>query len=166
METDTHVFFYGHKPNSLGVHVFSQWYMVNFTEKIGGKVWTYTSAEQYMMAQKALLFGDEYYFTQIMGTNDPKKIKQYGRLVKNFDPDVWDEHKFELVVDGNRLKFEQNPEIMAVLKKTKKKIIVEASPYDKIWGIGLTAADAVKIPENKWPGENLLGKALQVVRGT
>ena len=164
METGTHVFFYGHKPNNLGVNVFSQWYMINFSEKIKGKKWTYTSAEQYMMAQKALLFGDEHYFTEIMATNDPKKIKQYGRLIKNFDPDVWDEHKFEIVVQGNRLKFGQNPELMERLMKTKKKIIVEASPFDKIWGIGITAAEAIKIPENKWPGENLLGKALMTIR--
>lgn len=164
METADYVFFYGHKPNKLGVHVFSQWYEIDFFEKVNGVKHYYTSAEQYMMAQKALLFDDQYYFEKIMATSDPKKIKQYGRLIKNFDADIWDENKFDIVVRGNRLKFGQNPELWDRLKKTKNKTIVEASPYDKIWGIGLTANEAIKIPEDKWPGENLLGKALMKVR--
>jgi ribA/ribD-fused uncharacterized protein len=117
-----------------------------------------------MMAHKAMLFGDDKNLTKILSTNDPSKHKALGRKITNFDPDIWNEHKFDIVTQGNRLKFGQNPELLKRLLDTGQKIICEASPYDKIWGIGLRAEQAVKIPNSKWPGSNLLGKALMLVR--
>lgn len=87
-----------------------------------------------------------------------------GRQVKDFDQIEWDENKFDIVVRGNYLKFTQNKMLMKRLLETKNKIIVEAAPRDKIWGIGLSYKKAIEIPENKWPGKNLLGKALMEVR--
>lgn len=164
METKTHVFFYGHKPNNIGVHIFSQWYPADFVEKKGAKQLNFKYTEQYMMAHKALLFDDTVIFKKIMSSSDPGEIKQLGRQVKNFNPTKWGEHKFEIVTEGNRLKFGQNLDMLDRLLKTEEKIIVEASPYDKIWGIGLSIQDAIKIPEDKWPGQNLLGQALMRVR--
>ena len=165
METEKYVFFYGHAPNNLGLQVFSQWFPITFTEYIEKDTpIIYSNMEQYMMVHKALLFGDHYYLEKIMGTTQPALIKQYGRKIRGFDPDIWDGHKFDIVVEGNRLKFSQNPALMKRLLETNDKIIVEASPYDKIWGIGLKKEVAVNIPESKWPGQNLLGKALMIVR--
>lgn len=165
METSKYVFFFGDKANKIGVNIFSQWFPVDFVEYLDKKTKiTYRNAEQYMMAQKALLFGDTFYFKKIMETINPATIKHYGRKISGFDPKIWDDNKFNIVVQGNRLKFGQNPELMKRLLETGIKTIVEASPYDKVWGIGLTAEQAAKLPENAWPGENLLGKALMVVR--
>lgn len=164
METNDYVFFYGHTPNNCGLHVFSQWYPITFKEKLGDLEFAYSNAEQYMMAHKAMLFGDDYYLKKILEESDPGKVKKFGRCINNFDPDVWDKHKFNIVVQASRLKFGQNSALMERLLKTGTKTIVEASPYDKIWGIGLTKEKAVKIPEDEWPGLNLLGKALMVVR--
>ena len=165
METEKYVFFVGHKPNKIGVQFFSQWYPCTFVEDFNEETnITYSCAEQYMMAHKALLFGDHQIYDQVMKSNNQDEIKSLGRKIKGFNQQIWDEHKFNIVVNGNRLKFEQNPQMMVRLLETGSKTIVEAAHYDKIWGIGLRAEDAVKIPESKWPGENLLGKALMVVR--
>ncbi|AKI80353.1 hypothetical protein [Niemeyer virus] len=165
METDKYVFFHGANKNQAGVHIFSQWFPVNFKEYLNGEVFSeYVSAEQYMMAHKALLFGDTFHFKKIMECSKQCKIKYLGRRVRNFNPTVWDKNKFDIVTEGNRLKFSQNPDLMKRLLETGNKTIVEASPSDKIWGIGLTAQQAVNIPENKWPGKNLLGKVLMKVR--
>lgn len=164
METDDYVFFFGHTPNKSGIHIFSQWYPINFVENLGDGEIHYVNTEQYMMAHKAMLFDDDEYFEKIMSEMDPSKIKALGRKIRNFDPNIWDECKFDIVVNGNRLKFGQNPDLLKRLLKSGDKTIVEASPYDKVWGIGLRATQAIKIPENKWPGENLLGKALMIVR--
>ena len=165
METAKYVFFYGHTPNASGLNVFSQWFPVSFVEKLDKNTpIKFANAEQYMMAHKAMLFGDDYQLKQIMDTPNPLIVKQLGRKIKNFDPVIWDDNKFDIVVQGNRLKFSQNPALMKRLLETKNKTIVEAAPNDKIWGIGLKKEDAVKIPEDQWPGQNLLGKVLMVVR--
>lgn len=161
METDLYVFFYGHHPNPLKTHYFSQWYKCNFTNSTGI---TFSSAEQYMMYKKALLFKDKNIAKQILESNDPGEIKQLGRKVKNYDENTWNKFKYKIVVRGNKLKFSQNQKLLDRLLETTDKLLVEASPYDKIWGIGLTANNAIKISQNKWPGENLLGKALCEVR--
>lgn len=165
METEKYVFFWGHTPNAIGVHIFSQWYPVTFVEKMDELTpITYSNAEQYMMAHKAMLFGDDLYLKKILASTDPGKIKKYGRAIRGFDPEIWNGHKFDIVVEGNRLKYSQNPALMKRLADTGNKTIVEAAPYDKIWGIGLKKEAAVKIPESKWAGQNLLGKALMIVR--
>lgn len=167
METNTHVFFYGDKPNKISVHIFSQWYPIPFTEYFGNDLETkldYCSTEQYMMAHKALLFGDALNYEKIMNTTNPAAIKKYGRLIKGFDPDTWDDCKLDIVTKGNRLKFNQNAPLLSRLMETGNKILVEASPYDAIWGIGLSANQAISMHPSQWPGSNLLGQALMTVR--
>jgi ribA/ribD-fused uncharacterized protein len=115
-----------------------------------------------MMAGKARLFGDVETEAKIMKTTDPRTIKKLGRAVKNFDEKKWNEHKYKIVLAGNIFKFSQNPELKKWLLDTGNKTIVEASPYDKIWGIGYGAKNAMDNMD-KW-GLNLLGKAVQEVR--
>lgn len=165
METEQFVFFYGHHPNSLGIHVFSQWYSVSFVEYFDKETKIkYSNMEQYMMAHKALLFGDSKYYKKIMSTTDPYLIKKYGRLIRDFDEKIWNQYKFDIIVNGNKLKFKQNPKLLKRLLETKNKILVEASPFDKIYGCGLNTKTALKTDQSQWPGTNLLGKALMEVR--
>lgn len=125
---------------------------------------TYNCVEQYMMAKKALLFGDTDIYSKIITATDPDEIKANGRLVKSFDPDVWDECKREIVYAGNYAKYDQNLDLLAKLINTGDAILAEASPLDKIWGIGLDKEDPLaKSPEN-WKGENLLGGILEEIR--
>lgn len=156
------VYFWGEKPGKNGVTetCLSQWYDVIF-EVDGVK---YHTAEQYMMAQKALLFKDEEVFGEIMAATNPRDYKKLGRKIKNFDPKAWDEKKYEIVVNGNKAKFGQNPELKEYLLSTGTAILAEASPYDKIWGIGLYPSNAAKGTVEDWRGQNLLGFALMEVR--
>ena len=155
------VFFWGHrKGKKIGKTCFSQWYEIEF--EVDGH--RYNCAEQYMMAQKAWLFKDIEIFSKILDARDPKEIKALGREVKNFEPKIWNQHKFEIVVKGNLGKFGDNPELKDYLLSTRDKILVEASPYDKIWGIGMKVeTPGIENPSN-WKGENLLGFALMEVR--
>lgn len=91
-------------------------------------------------------------------------IKHLGRKVKNYDDSVWCKKRFNIVKFGLTLKFSQNPKLKEQLLAVGSKKLVEASPYDKIWGIGLSYEDAKNVPENKWPGLNLLGKVLDEVK--
>jgi ribA/ribD-fused uncharacterized protein len=139
--------------------IASQWHPSPFVDAKGNK---YQNCEQYMMAEKARLFGDEKTELEIMNSDDPKTIKALGRRVKNFDIKKWEQNREEIVYQGNLLKFQQNPEMMKWLLTTKGKTLVEASPYDSIWGIGYDKYNALK-NQSKW-GLNLLGKAIQKVR--
>jgi hypothetical protein len=141
---------------------FSQWYKSEFTEN--GK--TFCTAEQYMMYQKAMLMGDPNTAARIMQTNNPRVQKQLGREIQGFNAQLWDENKERIVYEGNMLKFTQNPELKEALMDTGESIIVEASPVDSIWGIGMDADHAIRVEPSKWPGLNLLGKAIMKVRGT
>ena len=125
---------------------------------------TYACAEQYMMAQKARLFKDDEILKQILDTNDPKKMKALGQKVKSFNQSVWDANKFDIVLKGNYAKFSQNEELKAFLLATKNYVLVEASPLDKIWGIGLKENDKNAKNPLLWKGKNLLGFALMEVR--
>ena len=136
----------------------SQWYPTKFVFK--GV--TYTSSEQWMMAMKAASMNDYLSYAKIMSSSDPQYIKQLGREVKDYDDDKWSKERYEVVVFGNYLKFNQNNELREWLINTKDQIIVEASPTDKIWGIGLSVKDAYAGKE--WQGNNLLGKAIMDVR--
>lgn len=139
---------------------FSQWHKSKFV--VNGI--QYCTAEQFMMAEKARLFDDEDICRQILETNNAKKQKALGRQVKDFNPTVWDKHKFSIVYLGNYAKFTQNEELKATLLNTGNTTLVEASPYDKIWGIGLSEDDIKASDRNQWKGENLLGKVLDSVR--
>lgn len=157
------LFFWGHTPpvdGAVGKHIFSQWWPSPFTvEGI-----TYVTAEHWMMAQKALLFGDTAIHQQILDTPSPKEAKALGRLVKSFDPTIWEMHRFDKVCTGNAHKFSQHPEYRAYLLATGDRILVEASPVDTIWGIGLTEKSPHAIDPHQWRGLNLLGFALMEVR--
>lgn len=157
-----YLFFYGHKKNaeSIGDECLSQWYDCKFT--INGR--TIHTAEQYMMSQKAAVFGDKETFKKIMSANHPKQYKALGRQIKNFNQETWDKAKYKIVLDGNLLKFSQNEELKQFLLSTGDKILVEASPYDKVWGIGMSAENFECINPGAWNGENLLGFALMEVR--
>ena len=160
---DKYIFFWGHNeknPGEITKKCLSQWYNCLF--EVDGI--TYYTAEQYMMSQKALLFNDNETNLKIMQEKDPKTYKALGRQVKNFDPSIWDKNKFEIVVKGNTAKFSQNEELKKFLLNTNDKILVEASPHDKIWGIGMDENHKDILDPTKWKGENLLGKALMKAR--
>ncbi|MCD7801275.1 MAG: NADAR family protein [Ruminococcus sp.] len=123
------------KDNSIDESCLSQWYNCSFTvDNI-----TYNTAEQYMMSKKALLFHDIQTFERIMNADNPNQYKRLGRKVKDFDIKVWKSNRFNIVLDGNLAKFSQNQGLKDFLLSTKNRVLVEASPYDTIWGIGLSA---------------------------
>lgn len=113
-----------------------------------------------MMAEKARLMGDNEVREQILATDDPREIKKLGRVVKDFDARLWDMEKSQVVVNGNLHKFGQNPELRDFLLSTGDKVLVEASPYDKIWGIGLDANILMPAPLSCGKGKTSLGSHL------
>lgn len=125
---------------------------------------SYVHTEQYMMAQKALLFDDQEIFAAIMKETSPKKCKALGRKVRHFDNSVWNREKEKIMFDGCYAKFSQNADLKEFLLSTGDKILAEASPLDRIWGIGLSADNPKATDPNAWPGQNLLGKTLMKVR--
>ncbi len=125
---------------------------------------TYNCAEQYMMAEKALLFEDQEAWELIMASIDPKEMKALGKKIKKFNQEDWDAAKYSIVLNGNYHKFSQNEEMMAFLIGTGNKILVEASPLDTIWGIGLSENNSKAHNPTTWRGSNLLGFALMEVR--
>lgn len=155
--------FWGHTQKAVNIvdkSCLSQWFPAKF--EVDGV--SYRNTEQFMMAQKAKLFRDDEIFQKILQTNNPKEIKALGRLVKNYKEQVWAEHRYAIVVQGNFAKFSQNVELKQFLLNTSNKVIVEASPYDKVWGIGLTTDDENAEKPLQWKGLNLLGFALMDVR--
>lgn len=140
---------------------FSQWYPHDMV--IQGV--TYNCCEQYMMAQKALTFNDSESHGHIMATKDPRKQKALGRQVKNFSAPIWDKVSRDIVFQANLAKF-SDPELKAYLMSFGQEEIVEASPYDKIWGIGLGEDDPRALDKSQWQGLNWLGEALMQVRET
>lgn len=157
------LFFWGHRPSPDGRIIkscFSQWWPAPF-EVNGVK---YTTAEQFMMAEKARLFADLGTLEKILATADPSAIKQLGREVAGYSEECWAEHRYSIVLRGNLAKFGQNPELAAFLKQTGDTVLVEASPYDRVWGIGLKADDKAAESPASWRGPNLLGFALMEVR--
>lgn len=154
-------FFWGHKTNdTITKSCFSQWFPGSFEEN--GIV--YKTAEHYMMAGKARLFNDAEMEKEILKATTPNQAKALGRKVKDFDPKLWDEHKYQIVTQGNLLKFSQNQKFKDFLLSTGDKVLVEASPYDRIWGIGMLETDNRAENPLLWNGENLLGFALMEVR--
>lgn len=154
MITDKYVFFWG--------GVCSQWCPSLFV--IDGL--QYNCAEQYMMAKKAMLFGDMEAYSKIMTTTDPSVQKAAGRKVKNFNKEVWEDKCRGYVYDANYAKFTQNPHMLEELISYGDREIVEASPEDKIWGIGLHESDERVHDKSKWQGTNWLGEAIMKVRET
>lgn len=157
------LFFWGHqktKDGSISKTCFSQWWKSVF-EVNGIK---YSSAEHWMMAEKARLFNDEEILKEILNSKSPAQAKALGRKVKKFDNKLWSENCYNIVKKGNYEKFLQNEDLKQFLLNTKKRVLVEASPVDKIWGIGLAQDNPQVELASKWKGDNLLGFALMEVR--
>lgn len=163
VERAKYLCFWGHRPlpgGEIGKPCLSQWWPAPFEEE--GDL--FRTAEHYMMAEKARLFGDEETRARILEASSPAAAKKLGRSVCGFEESRWKAARFDIVVRGNLLKFGQHPELRAFLLGTGTRVLVEASPVDRIWGIGLTADDSRAANPEKWQGLNLLGFALMEVR--
>lgn len=156
------LFFWGHrgKPDRVTKACFSQWWPAGFT--VDGL--HYPTTEHWMMAEKARLFGSDAIAAQILREAEPKAVKALGRKVEGFDAATWDARKMDIVVAGNTHKFGQNPALRDFLLATGDQVLVEASPVDPVWGIGLAADHPDAATPARWRGENLLGFALMRVR--
>ena len=126
---------------------------------------SYSCMEQFMMAEKARIFKDTATWTKIMNTSIPKEQKDLGRQVSNYNEEVWSNCRFDIVSKGIVQKFKQNQELLEMFLDTGNNILVEASPYDTVWGIGMSVNDDGAFEPSKWKGQNLLGKALMAARG-
>lgn len=124
----------------------------------------YVCAEQFLMAAKAMLFGDLAAHEKIMLTNSPREMKDFGRRVKNFNKTVWDANKMFIMRTGLYYKFTQNEELKTGLLLTGDRILIEASPYDHVWGVGLGPNDKRLLNTDEWRGQNLLGQCLMDIR--
>lgn len=155
--------FWGHRPQrdgSVGRGCLSQWWPAPFT--VGGV--RYATAEHWMMAGKARIFGDPEAERRILAAASPAAAKAAGRKVRGFDEAVWQRERSELVAEGSRHKFGQHPDLRGYLLATAGRVLVEASPLDRIWGIGLAADDERAADPARWRGLNLLGFALMDAR--
>ena len=141
---------------------FSQWTPSPFT----GDLVEYSSAEQFMMASKGRLFGDDSALSAILATNDPREHKRLGRQVRHFDHDSWQEERESIALEGNLANFSQNEDLRLTLLHTGQCRLVEASPHDSLWGIGLRACDYRASSPGTWRGSNLLGQTLEHVLET
>jgi ribA/ribD-fused uncharacterized protein len=156
------MFFWGHQRPGSGVSAscLSQWYGAPFV--IGSD--RYPTAEHCMMAEKAALFADDEIRAKVLAAPNPGAAKALGRHVRGFDEARWVEARFAIVCRANEAKFTQSPELGAFLAQTGNRVLVEASPVDRIWGIGLAQDDECAGNPNQWRGLNLLGFALMQVR--
>lgn len=123
----------------------------------------YNCMEQFLMAEKARLFNDKFIRNKILKTKKPNQQKALGRKVRNFNEEVWNNNKINIILKGLEAKFNQNIDLKNKLINTKDAILIEASPFDKIWGVGVDCKTAKKSFET-WNGENLLGFALMYIR--
>ncbi len=158
-----YLFFWGHNPKIAGridESCLSNWYPAQF--RLEGI--EYKTTEHYMMSEKARLFGDEKIQKQILQARTPAEAKSLGRKVSCFVEDIWHKHRFEIVVRGNTGKFSQNGKLGEFLVHTGNRVLVEASPNDRIWGIGMGKNHQDREKPEEWNGLNLLGFALMEVR--
>jgi ribA/ribD-fused uncharacterized protein len=157
------VFFWGYRPERdgrLGRACFSQWWPAPFTiDSV-----TYPTAEHWMMAEKARLFEDRDGLARVLSARSPGAAKAAGRQVRGFDEDRWVEARYGIMAAGALAKFGQHVDLGRFLQQTGSKILVEASPVDRIWGITLSADDEAAGDPSRWRGLNLLGFALMDVR--
>ena len=161
------LFFLDYKEKNSGYldeSCLSQFYPSKFTTIYNTKEITMPTAEHYMMFSKAIYFKDYEIANKILDSKNPRDVKALGRAVKGFDDKSWREVSFDIVVEGNLQKFSQNSRLKEYLLSTDNKILVEASPKDRKWGIGLSANDSRAKNPKEWLGENLLGFALMRVR--
>lgn len=157
------LFFWGHQPSPDGrvtASCLSQWWPSPFT--VDGT--TFPTAEHYMMWHKAMLFGDADVASRVLEARHPNRAKTLGRQVNGFDEERWVAARYDIVVAGSVAKFGQNAELKAFLLGTGDRVLVEASPLDRVWGIGLAANDERASKPDRWLGLNLLGLALMDAR--
>ncbi|MGC9498644.1 NADAR family protein [Streptomyces sp. WG7] len=160
----TYLCFWGHRPlpdGRIGPSCLSQWWPSPFTVSGVG----YATAEHWMMAAKARLFEDAEAERRVLAADHPAVAKKAGRLVRGFDEAVWERERFRIVVEGSVHKFASDPALRAFLLNTGERVLVEASPVDRVWGIGLAADDEAATDPERWRGPNLLGFALMAARG-
>lgn len=155
--------FWGHRARTdgtIGTSCLSQWWPARFV--VDGV--EFRSAEHFMMWRKARLFGDEATAARVLEVSHPNEAKTLGRLVAGFDEATWADERFGIVVEGSLAKFGQHRPLREFLLGTGGRILVEASPLDRVWGIGMAAADASADEPARWRGRNLLGFALMRAR--
>lgn len=158
-----YLFFWGNQPSkdsTVTKSCLSQWWLADFV--VAGI--TYRSTEHWMMAEKARLFNDDKALAQVLAAKSPAEAKKLGREIQHFEPGIWEAHKVEVVTAGNLHKFSQHKELAKFLLSTGDRVLVEASPVDAIWGIGLAADSPDADNPVRWQGPNLLGFALMEVR--
>jgi ribA/ribD-fused uncharacterized protein len=158
-----YLLFWGHSakdPRDVGKECLSQWYPTSFV--VNGQL--FASAEHYMMYRKAILFDDDDTAEQILRSSSPGAAKSLGRSVRGFDEQTWEEHRFDIVTEASIEKFAQSARLKDFLIGTADQVLVEASPTDAVWGIGLAASDPRACNPMEWRGLNLLGFALMVAR--
>ncbi|WP_444916333.1 NADAR family protein [Microbulbifer sp. JMSA003] len=154
-ETEKYYFFWKHQ--------FGQWTKRDITDPDGVK---FNCCEQYMMYKKAILFGDLKTSERILVETDPEIQQRLGRNVVGYNSSVWNLHKIGIVWYGNYLKFTQHIDLAERLIDTGDKTLVEASPYDLVWGVGWSSDSVEILDEANWRGQNLLGKVLMSVRSS
>ena len=156
--TDKHVCFWNEWP--------SNWHPAEFDIEVNEVHCHFYNTEQYFMYMKAIVFGDEEIAKQILADGDPKKVKALGRKVQNYDEQVWNDKRYQIMLKANVAKFSQNEDLKQLLlsPEYKEHGFVEASPYDKVWGIRMYESNPDIDNETKWKGLNLLGKVLDETR--
>ncbi|MEU9733998.1 NADAR family protein [Streptomyces sp. NPDC048002] len=155
--------FWGHRPahdGRVSASCLSQWWPSPFT--VDGV--TYATAEHWMMAGKARLFGDAEAERLVLAAGHPSEAKNAGRLVRGFDEPTWARERFRIVVEGSVHKFSSDENLRTFLLSTGRRVLVEASPVDRVWGIGLSTKDTAAWHPAQWQGPNLLGFALMEAR--
>ena len=150
--TKTHLYFWS--------GLFSNWYPAQ-CEFMGIQ---FDTSEHLFMYLKAFHFKDEHTATLIRECHHPAEAKKFGRLIKGYDDAEWTKVRYGAMVNAVQCKFNHNPALRLQLLDTDNLILVEASPYDKVWGVGLAKENDAILDEKNWLGENLLGKALMEVR--
>ena len=156
--TDKHVCFWNEWP--------SNWHPAEFDIEVNEVQCHFYNTEQYFMYMKAIVFGDEVIAKQILEDGDPKKVKALGRKVQNYDEQMWNDKRFQIMLRANVAKFSQNEDLKQLLLSLEYegRGFVEASPYDKVWGVRMYESNPDIDDETKWKGLNLLGKVLDETR--
>lgn len=152
--TDTHVYFYTNE--------FSNWHRCSVIDT--RRDIEHPTTEHAFMFLKAEFFRDNDAMKGIILADHPREAKEIGRKVKGYNEEEWNAVRYGYMVLANLWKFGQNPSYLDLLKATDNRILVEASHYDKVWGVGLAENDPAILDEKNWTGQNLLGKALGKVR--
>ena len=161
-EASEYVFFYGHASGG-DLAVLSNFYQLP-EPLVDDHGRLYPTTEHYMMHGKAVLFEDFQMADAILAASSALEAKKLGRKVRDFDDKVWRSNSLQIVIDGLTLKFDQCKHARDVLLGTRDRILVEAAPRDRIWGIGMGRNNDHRLNPNTWRGENLLGEALMEVR--